>query len=123
MLETCMGCPLTVVASPRTVGVEFIVERMHDDPEDGAPFFGQRHGYRREILAANVRLSAVERIDNPGIGRRGRPRTRLLADDGVIWTIVAEHCTNRCISELVHIGDDFAPFFMLNFEGHVAMLQ
>jgi hypothetical protein len=31
--------------------------------------------------------------------------------------------TNRCVSEPVNICDDFEPFFMLNFQGHVAILQ
>ena len=48
---------------------------------------------------------------------------RLLADSGVVWKVVAQDSTNRCVSQLVDIGDDFEPFFMLNFQGHVAILQ
>ena len=103
--------------------VEFVVKRMVHDPYEGLVRTGQRDRDARKILPTDVRLGAIQGIDNPGIRRGSETRTGFFADDGVIGTVATENIADSHISERIDIGDDFLAVFEGNFQGCETMLE
>ena len=95
--------------------IQLVVERMVHDPYKGLGCTDQGDRHARKILPTDVRLGAIQGIDNPGIGRGRETRARLFADDGVVGKVVADDIANSRISERIDIGDDFLPVFVANF--------
>src|SRR5215813_4395396 len=103
--------------------IEFVVERMVHDSYESLSRTGQGNRHARKVLPTDVRLSAIQGIDNPGIGRGRHTRARLFADDGVVGKVVADDIANSRISERIDIGNDFLAVFVGNFQGSKTMLE
>src|SRR5262249_20448573 len=103
--------------------VKFVVERMVHDPYKGLGCTAQGNRHARKVLPADVRLGAIQGIDNPGIGRGRDPCARLFADDGVVGKVVADNIANSRISERIDIGDDFLTLLVGNLQGSKTMLE
>src|SRR4030095_15223520 len=108
---------------PGDCTIEFVVERMVHDSYKSLSRTGQRNRYARKVLPTDVRLSAIQGIDNPGIERGRHTRARLFADNGVVGKVVADDIANSRISERIDIGDDFLTVFVGNFQGSKTMLE
>jgi hypothetical protein len=103
--------------------VEFVVERVVHHPYEGLGRAGQSDRHARKILPTDVRLGAIQGIDNPGIGRGRAACAGLLADYGVVGKVATNDIANSRISERIDIGDDFLAVFVGNFQGGKTMLE
>src|SRR5215471_5160302 len=103
--------------------VEFVVEWMVYHPYESLGCIDQGNRHTRKVLPTDVRLSTIQEIDNPGIGRGRDTRTRLFADNGVVGKVMANDLANGRISERIDIGHDFLAVFVGNFQGSKTMLQ